>query len=538
MMLLPSCSGDRIAGSKGGSETTNGITACIKSSDGTPAAGCIVRLRRADFVSRPAVLAKPNLNSADIITDSKGVFTIKDIDPGIYSIEVNDTSSAAGKGGAVLLSCSLESEGVKNIGTDYLKPYASVSGNVAKDVSNGRELFVQVRGLDRLAIVNEQGAFSFNDLPEGNYEFVIADGITIPGTGQTVNVKATAGETVPVNVTGVFRDSCYIVLNTGTAGISSNAVIVGFPLLVRLDATNFDFSQALPLGEDIRFTKTDGTSLSYEIEQWDTIAKVASIWVRIDSILGSSIEQRFMMKWGNVSALSRSSGVDVFDTSAGFAGVWHLHENPGDGLNSIKDRTGNGFNGTPEGVMTNANSVKGMVGNAIMFDGSDDHISAGKLNIAEKYSLSCWVNANDLTEAARRFIWKEYSYTLWYDAIGQGVRVEHFTLQDSVVVWRGIYQDNSRLIPLNTAMWYYLTGTYDGDKIRLYINGEPADSTRSIGRYPVSSNEPLSIGGRDGEYVKGIMDEVRIEKQARSADWIKLCYMTQLNNNKIVKVER
>jgi Concanavalin A-like lectin/glucanases superfamily/Domain of unknown function (DUF2341) len=538
-MLLLSCSGDRIAGSKGGSETTNGITACIRLSDGTPAAGSIVRLRRADFVSRPAVLAKSKLSSADIVTDSKGVFTIRDIDPGKYSIEVNDTSSSEGKGGAVRLSCSLEAEGVKDIGTDYLKPYASVAGYVNADVTNGRELIVQVRGLDRLAIVNEQGSFSFSDLPEGNYEFVIADGSNIPGTGQTVvNVKANAGETVTVNVAGVFRDSGYIVLNSGAAGIASNAVIEDFPLLVRLDGSNFDFSQALPLGEDIRFTKIDGTSLSYEIEQWDTISKVASIWLQIDTILGSRVEQRFVMKWGDTTAHSRSSGEDVFGPSAGFAGVWHLHENPGEGSNSIKDRSGNGFNGTPEGVMTPTNSVNGMVGNAIMFDGNDDHITAGKLNIAEKYSLSCWVYANDLTEAARRFIWKEYSYTLWYDAQGKGVRVEHFTLQDSVIVWRGIYQDNSRMIPLNAAMWYHLTGTYDGDKIRLYINGELADSTRSIGKYPVSSNEPLSIGGRDGEYVKGIMDEVRIEKQARSADWIKLCYVTQMKENKIVTFER
>jgi hypothetical protein len=538
-ILLSCSSGDRIAGSKGGSETTNGITACIRQNDGAPAAGSIVRLRRVDFVSRPAVLAKSTLCSADILTDSKGKFTIRDVDPGEYSIEINDSSTGEGRGGAVLLNCSLDSTGIKDIGIGYLKPYAAVTGHIDTDVINGRELFVQVRGLERLAIVNEQGSFSFTDLPEGDFAFVVVEGSRISGTEKAVlNVTASAGETVTVTVNGTFSDSGYVIINPGIAGISPNAVIVDFPLLVRLDEQNFDFSQTLPKGENIRFSKVNGTSLPFEIEEWDTLAKNAAVWVRIDTIFGNRTEQRFVMKWGDSTAQSRSSGASVFCTASGFAGVWHLDENPGSGSYSMKDRTGNGFNGTPNGAMNNGNSVNGMVGKAILFDGKDDHITAGKLNIADNYSLSCWVRAVDLKEAARRFIWKEYSYTLWYDAQGKGIRVEHFTLQDSVVVWRGIYQDNSRLIPLDTAAWYYLAGTYDGGKIRLYINGALADSTETIGKYPVSSNEPLSIGGRTDEYVKGIMDEVRIESCERSADWIKLCYQNQKKNNLIVKFVR
>jgi hypothetical protein len=534
-LLFLCSSGDRIAGSKGGSETTNGITACIKQSDGRPAVGSIVRLRRTDFVSKTAVLAKSTLSSADIITDSKGQFTVRDIDPGEYSIEINDTSTGEGRGGAVLLNCLLDSIGIEDIGIDYLKPYAVVSGHVDTDVINGRAMFVQVKGLERLAIINEHGSFSFNDLPEGNYAFVIIDK-TISATEHAVlNVKASAGKTVTVNVSGTFSDSAYIVINTGMAGISSSTVIVDFPLLIRLNEQNFNFSHTLPNGEDVRFTKSDGALLSFEIEQWDTLTKNAAVWVRVDSIFGNKTEQCFMMKWGNTAAHSRSIGAEVFSTANGFAGVWHLDENPGNGSNSIKDRTGNGFNGTPNGAMTNGNSVVGMVGKAILFDGKDDFISTGKLNISDNYSLSCWMRSDDLSEAARRFIWKEYSYTLWYDAIGKGIRVEHFTLNDSVVIWRGIYQDNSRLIPLDTAKWYHLAGTYDGDKIRLYINGELADSTKTIGKYPVSSNEPLSIGGRKDEYVKGVMDEVRIENQARSEDWIRLSYLNQKENSTIVK---
>ncbi len=497
-----------------------------------------MRLRRSEFVSRPAVLAKSTLSSADILTDSKGYFTIKEIDPGQYSIEINDTSKADGRGGAVLLNCTLDSTGIKDFGVESLKPYASVSGMVDEDVIRGSRSFVQIKGLDRLAMINEQGEFSFTDLPEGDYDFVIVEGSSVSGSERAItNVKTSSGETVTVTVKRRFNDSGYVIINS-SGSVSSNTMLVDFPLLLRLDQKNFDFSQALPNGEDIRFSKTDGASLSFEIEQWDTLAKKAAVWIRIDTVYGNRTEQRFVMKWGDTAVQSRSSGEEVFKSTSGFAGVWHLNENPGTGSNSLIDRTGNGFNGTPDGVMTGSNSVKGIVGNAIMFDGVDDHITAGKLNITDTYSLSCWIRSSDFTEAARRLIWKEYSYTLWYDAQGKGVRVEHFTLQDSVVVWRGIYQDNSRLISLDTAVWYHLAGTYDGNKIRLYINGTLADSTNTIPEYPVFSSQPLSIGGRKNEFVKGIMDEVRIENCARSAEWVRFSYLTQSENNLIVTLLR
>jgi hypothetical protein len=184
--------------------------------------------------------------------------------------------------------------------------------------------------------------------------------------------------------------------------------------------------------------------------------------------------------------------------------------------------------------MSSSNVVDGMIGPALMYDGNDDYISAGKLNLSGSYSLSCWINASDLS-SARRFIWKEYSYTLWYDAIGEGIRTEHFT--DSLV-WRGIFQDSASLYTLNPGAWYYITSTYDGDRIRLYVDGELIDSTKTIGVNPRMSQQVLSLGGRSGEFVKGIMDEIRIENRARSADWIKLSYKNQKQNNTVLTLKK
>src|SRR5690348_13327999 len=61
--------------------------------------------------------------------------------------------------------------------------------------------------------------------------------------------------------------SYYKTLTFNTTFISGN--VTNYPLLVRLTSTNFDFSQAMTNGEDIRFEDPDGTALSYEIERWN-----------------------------------------------------------------------------------------------------------------------------------------------------------------------------------------------------------------------------------------------------------------------------
>ena len=517
-LYLSCSSGEKIAGSKGGSETTNGVTACVFRGDGTPASGSVVHLRRTDYVSLPAVPFKKTLESADALTDAHGRFLILGIDPGAYCIEVNDTSTAAGRGGAVLFTCTVDSCDTTDLPADSLHPYALVTGTVDSAGAGGGRLYAQIRGLERLAAIGADGSFSLHDLPAGNLDVrIVGDGGGFSAK-EILNVKTSPGRTVAVNVSGTSVFSTYVRLNTADAGEATD-----FPFLIRLDSSDFDFFRAGPGGNDIRFTKTDNTPFPYEIERWDALTEHAEVWVRIDTVYGNGREQFIVMKWGDSSAIGQSNGARVFDTAQGFAGVWHMSENPEAGENAIKDRTASGYNGTANGSMAAGNSVPGTIGAALYLDGDDDYIDVGQLNVSGSYSLSCWIYADDLS-SARRFIWKEYYYTLWYDAIGGGIRVEHFV--DSLV-WRGIYQDNFRLVPLNAKTWYYLAGTFDGDKIRLYVNGELRDSTQTIGNNPHQSREPLSLGGRTGEFFKGIMDEVRIETKARSADWIRLCYRNQ-----------
>ena len=114
----------------------------------------------------------------------------------------------------------------------------------------------------------------------------------------------------------------YIVTDSAGTDLPASAVEKNFPLLVRLHKEYFDFSQAKPGGEDIRFS-SKGKPLAYQIERWDAEGGEADVWVRIPTIKGKD-QQAIRMHWGNDKVSTESNGEQVFRTTEGFAAVWHL----------------------------------------------------------------------------------------------------------------------------------------------------------------------------------------------------------------------
>ena len=100
------------------------------------------------------------------------------------------------------------------------------------------------------------------------------------------------------------------------ADLPATAAEADFPILLRLNAGNFNFSHAKPQGEDIRFSTADGARLFYQIEQWDSANSTASIWVRIPQIKGNAVQQ-IRMYWGLADAASESNGPAVFNAANG-----------------------------------------------------------------------------------------------------------------------------------------------------------------------------------------------------------------------------
>ncbi|HEX2956250.1 MAG TPA: DUF2341 domain-containing protein [Chitinispirillaceae bacterium] len=346
-----------------------------------------------------------------------------------------------------------------------------------------------------------------------------------------------------------WRFSCRLLLNTTSSGADISSTIVHFPICVRLTKANFSFEDARPDGADVRFTKIDGTSLPCEIESWDATIGKAVIWVNIDTLYGNNASQSILMYWGNPTAGIGSYSTAVFDTTAGFQGVWHMN---GYSTDTVYDATVNRYHGIPYGSTFDA-TVKGAIGSARYLNGTTNYISmpntaAGKLDMPQNgtYTLSVWAYVDTLD-------------TLWHTIAGKGHEQYYLRfkcLRNGKATWEFVEFQNQKgweftedSIPSSpgSKQWVHLAGVRTGINQYLYVNGTMVDDSVHLmaGDYSRNTGDDFMIGrnARLGTipynegwcYFKGMIDEVRVMNVAVSADWIKLSYMNQKAEDRLVE---
>ncbi|MBN2036709.1 MAG: DUF2341 domain-containing protein [Chitinispirillaceae bacterium] len=543
-LLLLSCT-PQLAGNA--SETTNGVVACIVTDDNSPVANAIVRLRRTDYFAPlpPRLYKQPNVTSVDTITDGKGRFEINGVEPGNYLIEVTENQSSA-----VLLSCTILDNDTNDLGTQKLKPFASIAGIVDSMTTRA---YILVRGLERLVTVDSTtGTFAITDLPAATFDLLV---ITIDEQRTEINkVKAESGDTTSVAVFPHWHFAKRLTLNTTSTGANVTEDNYDFPLLIRLDSSHFNFSQARNSGEDVRFIKTDGTILSHEIEHWVAAEKQATIWVKLDTVYGNSDRQAIMILWGNATAAQASEGAAVFDTALGFRAVFHL-----DNTSNLSDASANLSNGTNYGAL----NAEGVTGGAlefingqptyVMFPHKDNLDAASLLENPTGCTFSWWMfpyeDLDTISGTTRRNIISKG--VNWNDDVDQDWAV---FISEDTLLFEGHSLESSEIDKFATAgtpnaswdaqKWYHITFAYDRQTVQWFINGEP-DGPGVAFDYTFDNSvdkADISIGRHYNsmpveEVFNGVLDEIRIENIRRSAGWVKLSYMNQKADNPLVKIE-
>ena len=130
------------------------------------------------------------------------------------------------------------------------------------------------------------------------------------------------------------------------------------------------------------------------------------------------------------------------------------------------------------------------------------------LDVASGMSLQAWVYPTALT-GLRSLVMKEATggraYALYAsDTTSRPAAYVGTTTSPATDGASGTAQ-----LPLNT--WSYVTATYDGTTLRLYVNGTLVD-THAVSGQVMATADPLRIGGNMvwGEYFAGRIDEVRI----------------------------
>ena len=295
------------------------------------------------------------------------------------------------------------------------------------------------------------------------------------------------------------------------ADLPAAAVAEDFPLLVRLHRDWFDFKQAKADGADVRFSTSAGAPLPYQIEEWDAANGSASIWVRIPRITGNA-RQALRMHWGKADAVSESSGKAVFNESNGYLSVWHLGD-------TVQDEVG-----TLESKETGTSLTNGIVGKARHFPGKAGIFGGDKI---PNYPAGASPHSSEVWFRSRT---PNSTLVAWGNEQAQGKVVMQFRSPPHINMdcyfSGGNVASGSRL-PLGE--WTHVVHTYQQGESALYINGKlDGSNTKNGGPLAIKTPARLWIGGWYNNYTfVGDMDEVRISKVTRSADWVRLQFENQ-----------
>lgn len=338
-------------------------------------------------------------------------------------------------------------------------------------------------------------------------------------------------------------------LNTSPDGADVAGMVTGFPVLVRLGSANFAFNEAKSDGADIRFVSSSGVPLQFDIERWDSGEKEAEVWVKVDTVRGNNENQYITMYWGNEDAISKSNSTATFDTSEGFQGVWHMDGQIGNDV--AYDATANQYNGTPYN-MAAASVVKGAIGMARSFSGDSNYIvmqntAESRLNFPEDgvYSMSLWVYADTIDSVFHAIAGKghEQYYMQLKGLKNQRATWEFVEFQEKSG-WE--YTEDSIPPAPGTNQWVYLTGVRSGIIQKFYINGvlvsDSVSLMKSTAERKTDDNFFIGSFGRNvtlpfpqgWSYFKGKIDEVRVSSGVPGDDWVRLCYMNQKADDKLV----
>jgi len=324
--------------------------------------------------------------------------------------------------------------------------------------------------------------------------------------------------------------------DTSPAGADVPVLIGNFPVLVRLRAANFPFDQAMRGGQDLRFSKPDGTPLSYEIDRWDSAGAKADVWVRIDSIPGDSQGVLARMYWGKAGSVPASDGNAVFNPAIGFDYVWHLG---GTGTGARPNSVG----GKPAATPVNYDgdeSREGMAGLCDSLDGNavGDYLDVGNgyTEISPNLTISMWASPS------RASVWGRLL------DLGNGADMDNILFsrvgnsQDLVFqLYAASGQTAAAELKATGALaldqWQFFAVTVRGTAASIYRNGALV-ATGTLAAQVSNVNRIHNYLGHSNwaadEYFAGKLDEVELSHFPHTANWFKLAYANQKPDQNLI----
>ena len=316
--------------------------------------------------------------------------------------------------------------------------------------------------------------------------------------------------------------------STGTVGgYAGSTRLENFPVLVRIAAnspTDFSYEDCAEDGSDIRFTDVNGIMIPHEIDTWDTNG-TSLVWVQVPRLSGTTTELTMYFGADDPPSLPAVTAADVW-TDANYNAVWHFSGSAKESANGLTD---SGSSGTPDytaatfGVGT---CFKAADNATLGYDVDSKWTTLGE---GSTLTVSTWSKYDGSSASCARMLscMSDWQKTAGWELTIQNA-VDEITVGSSS---KSQYQYTASGVGPGSGN-VYLTVVYNADgNAQLYVNGALAYS-KTLNNV-VTPTEKLWIGSLKGSERKwnGSLDEIRIHRDAESADWVKACYDTMASTS-------
>ena len=141
----------------------------------------------------------------------------------------------------------------------------------------------------------------------------------------------------------------------------------------------------------------------------------------------------------------------------------------------VTDSSGTGNNGT---LTAATRTTAGKFGSALTFNGSSSWVTvpdSASLDLTSSMTLEAWVKPATLAGAWRTVLMKEQTGDIVYDLYANRTGTPQVPLAEAYASGAARPAQGTSTLPLN--VWTHLAATYDGDSVRLYVNGNQVANT-------------------------------------------------------------
>lgn len=290
-----------------------------------------------------------------------------------------------------------------------------------------------------------------------------------------------------------------------------------------INGTYSDLTKVKSNGFDIAITNDTDVQLSHDLAYFNNAT--GQIEIHFKSDCDSTHNQTFYIYYGDADAADQSDASNVYDSDV--IAVYHNNDTTTSTITDSK----NGYTGTKISTGNpTENTQDGKLALAQDYDGTNDYIaypSTQSLLGQAEATVSQWVYLRTHAEA-------EYDGIYVDKWIGGFTRFGIYVKSGSTAIYSDASGSISASITTTNTLsyhtWYLITARFDyPGNFKIFVNGEEWGTTTTTAAIGSTAHDFINTGAQNGATgdIDAIMDELHVEKVARSNNWINASYKIQ-----------